>query len=242
MAPTLLELGSLRARLVGGTDGKGSGDGPLVVLLHGFGAPGDDLVPLWRVMHAPPGTRFLFPEAPLGLPPVFGPGRAWWMIDVARLQEAMMRGTPRDLSEEHPESLPEVRAAMVALLDAAADTLGVPPERTVLGGFSQGAMLSMDVALHDLRPLAGLVLLSGSYLAREWWAPRFAARAGLPVFQSHGQDDMVLAYAGGAALHEALTDAGLDAELVTFRGGHAIPPPALDGMGRFLSRVLAPSS
>ncbi|MEM1418628.1 MAG: hypothetical protein AAGH15_27285, partial [Myxococcota bacterium] len=60
-----------------------------------------------------------------------------------------------------------------------------------------------------------------------------------PVFQSHGQDDMVLAYPGAAALHGALTDGGLEAELVTFRGGHAIPPPALDGLGAFLGRVLA---
>ncbi|MEO0323794.1 MAG: esterase [Myxococcota bacterium] len=238
MTATLLELGALRARLTGGTDGRGGGDGPLVVLLHGFGAPGDDLVPLWRVLPAPPGTRYLFPEAPLGLPPAFGPGRAWWMIDVARLQEAMMRGTPRDLSQEHPEALPAVRAALIELLDAAAAQLGVPPERTVLGGFSQGAMLSMDVALHDARPLAGLALLSGTYLARDWWSPRLASRAGLPVFQSHGKDDMVLEYAGGAALHEALREAGLEAELVSFRGGHAIPPPALEGLGAFLTRVL----
>ncbi len=238
MSATTLQLGSLRARLTGGTDGRGGGDGPLVVLCHGFGAPGDDLVPLWRVLRAPRGTRYLFPEAPLALPPVFGPGRAWWMIDVARLQEAMMRGTPRDLSTEYPDTLPAVRASLLALLDAAAEELGVPPERTVLGGFSQGAMLAMDVALHDPRPFAGLALLSGTYLARDWWTPRMASRAGLPVFQSHGQDDMVLAYPGGAALHEALTEAGLETELVTFRGGHAIPPPALDGLGAFLARVL----
>ena len=54
-------LGQLTVHLTGGTDREGGGDGPLVVLLHGFGAPGTDLVPLWRELRAPPGTRFAFP-------------------------------------------------------------------------------------------------------------------------------------------------------------------------------------
>ena len=71
------QIGGLRARMTGGTDGKGGGQGPLVLLLHGFGAPGDDLVPLADVLNVPAGTRFVFPEGPLSLS--FGPGdaRAW---------------------------------------------------------------------------------------------------------------------------------------------------------------------
>ena len=55
----------------------GSGTGPIVVLVHGFGAPGDDLVPLADEISAPAGTRFVFPAAPLSLGP---DSRAWWMI------------------------------------------------------------------------------------------------------------------------------------------------------------------
>ena len=77
-------LGGLTVRLTGGTDGKGGGNGPLVVLLHGFGAPGDDLVPLSEYLDAPTGTRFLFPEAPISIPMGFGDYRAWWMVDMAR--------------------------------------------------------------------------------------------------------------------------------------------------------------
>ena len=62
-----LELGGLECRVVGGSDREGGGDGPVVVLLHGFGAPGDDLVPLWRVMDVPRGTRFVS----VWLPPFF---------------------------------------------------------------------------------------------------------------------------------------------------------------------------
>ena len=78
-------IGGLRTRVTGGTDGKGGGHGPLVLLLHGFGAPGDDLVSLADVLNVPTGTRFVFPEGPLSLS--FGPtdARAWWLIDMARI-------------------------------------------------------------------------------------------------------------------------------------------------------------
>ena len=58
-------FGGLRVRLTGGPDRQGGGDGPLVVLMHGFGAPGNDLVPLARVLDVPREVRFAFPEAPL---------------------------------------------------------------------------------------------------------------------------------------------------------------------------------
>ena len=80
-------------RVAGGTNREGGGQGPVVVLLHGFGAPGDDLASLWRVLRAPTGTRFVFPEAPLSLEAMGMPGaRAWWMIDMMRLQR--MRTAP----------------------------------------------------------------------------------------------------------------------------------------------------
>src|SRR5208282_2123552 len=94
-----LELGGLRVRVTGGTDREGGGDGPALVLLHGFGAPGDDLVSLWRVLAAPAGTRFVFPEAPVSLAAMgYGEGRAWWMIDMERMLE-LQRGQPRDAAK-----------------------------------------------------------------------------------------------------------------------------------------------
>src|ERR1700741_2128069 len=90
----------LEVWIVGGSDREGGGDGPVVVLMHGFGAPGDDLAQLWRVMDVPREVRFVFPAAPLA-PREFAPfgGRAWWMIDVAALQ----RGAARDRSGETPQ-------------------------------------------------------------------------------------------------------------------------------------------
>lgn len=56
------QIGGLRTRVTGGTDGKGGGRGPLVLLLHGFGAPGNDLAPFADVLNITIGTRFVFPE------------------------------------------------------------------------------------------------------------------------------------------------------------------------------------
>ena len=70
----LLRAADLRVHVRGGPNDDGRGDGPLVILLHGYGAPGDDLLGLYEVLGMPRSFRFAFPEAPLGLD--FG-GRAW---------------------------------------------------------------------------------------------------------------------------------------------------------------------
>jgi phospholipase/carboxylesterase len=227
-------LGGLPAAITGGTDGEGGGDGPVVVLCHGFGAPGDDLVGLVPYLRAPAGTRFVFPAAPLA-PEGLAGGRAWWMIDLERLQMGARR--PRDTTEI-PAGLAEARAQLAALLDAVSSELAVPGERLVLGGFSQGAMLSLDVALHRPSPLAGLVLLSGTLIAEREWSARLPARRGLPVFLSHGTHDPLLPYATAEQLRDTLTAAGLAVEWTSFPGGHEIPLPVLRGVGAFLSRLL----
>ncbi len=231
----LRTLGGLQAVIAGGPDGQGGGDGPVVVLCHGFGAPGDDLVGLVPLLKAPPELRFVFPAAPLALDGV-GDARAWWMIELERLQLGVRR--PRDLAEV-PRGLVEARALLASLLDAVQSELGVAGERLVLGGFSQGAMLSLDVALHRASPLAGLVLLSGTLIAEPVWTPLLPARRGLPVFLSHGSEDPLLPFAVAELLRDQLSSAGLGVEWMPFRGGHEIPLPVLRGVGRFLARVLA---
>jgi phospholipase/carboxylesterase len=197
-------FGGLRVRITGGDDREGSGDGPAIVLCHGFGAPGDDLVSLWRVIDAPRGTRFVFPEAPLAMP-AFGGGRAWWMIDLASIERAMARGEARDLSRDVPAGLADARAGLVAMLDDLDRALR--PSKLVLGGFSQGAMLSCDVALRTERPIAGLVMLSGTFIAENEWRPLMPQRKGLPAFMSHGREDRMLPFAQAERLRSALTDA-----------------------------------
>jgi phospholipase/carboxylesterase len=225
-------LGPLRVRRarLGGQTPRNDGDKPPIacVLLHGYGAPGDDLVPLAEAIGLP-GAELFFPEAPLSA----GVGRAWWPIDIAALERAMMLGIERDRSEEMPPGLPSAREAMMETLEAIAHEL--PEHAIVLGGFSQGAMLAMDVALRTERKLSGLVLLSGSYIAEREWKPRMSARNGTPVFQSHGATDPILPFEVAERLRGELSDAGLDVEFHRFAGGHGIPPEVMNELGRWLS-------
>ena len=102
-------LGSLDCVIAGGADDRGGGDGPTVVLMHGFGAGGDDLVELANYVEAPPGTRWVFPAAPLELGGLYGDSRAWWMIDLARLERELGAGRAIDRADEVPDGLPAAR-------------------------------------------------------------------------------------------------------------------------------------
>lgn len=230
------QLGGLKVRLTGGTDGRGGGDGPVVVLLHGWGAPGDDLVPLGHEIGAPFGTRYVFPEAPLSFQMGFGDSRGWWMLDIEKRQREIAAGRARDLSREVPKGLAEARANVIALLDELERRLGA--KSLVLGGFSQGAMLACDVALRTNKPLAGLVLLSGTLMAQDEWTPLMPKRKGLRVFQSHGSADPLLPFFMAEQLRDLLKQGGLSVEWVSFRGGHEIPGVVLDRLGAFLRSVL----
>jgi phospholipase/carboxylesterase len=122
------------------------------------------------------------------------------------------------------------------------EKLAAPSESVVLGGFSQGAMLSTDLALHSDIPLAGLVLLSGTVIAKQEWLTRLPNREGLSVFQSHGTDDPILAFSAAQELRAHIQTAGLLIRWVEFRGGHEIPFQVLEHLGTFLQSVLYPSS
>lgn len=235
------QISGLRTRIMGGTDGKGGGRGPLVLLLHGFGAPGDDLVPLADALNVPAGTRFVFPEGPLSLS--FGPGnaRAWWLIDMARIAQDRAAGRVRDLSQDIPKGLAPVRETMLSFLKEIEQKLDADPKKTVLGGFSQGAMLSCDLLLHTDRPYAGLVQLSGNILAQPIWGPLLPKRKGLPVFQSHGVQDEILPYIGAERLRDTLAHAGLSVEWHNFRGGHEIPRVVLQRLGLFITKAVTPT-
>lgn len=232
------KIGPLRAHL---TDDR-TGPGPTVVLLHGFGAPGTDLIGLASELRAPSHTRFVFPEAPLtidvGLPPPHQ-GRAWWLIDMMRLQMAVMSQSFESMAQHVPEGLPEARRLLNEFLDALDARLDLRQSPLVLGGFSQGAMLSCDVALHGSRNFAGLLLFSGSLIAQGEWSAKLAERTELPFFQSHGRQDPILPFALAERLHNLLTESGWPGRFVAFEGGHGISREALADGSEFLSKVLA---
>jgi phospholipase/carboxylesterase len=234
-------VGGLKTRIAGGTDGKGAGRGPVVILLHGFGAPGADLVPLADVLDVPAGMRFIFPEGPLWLS--FGPSdaRAWWIIDMARIQADRAAGRTRDISMEVPKGLSLARVQTLEFLKDLPRHLPIEFARTVIGGFSQGAMLTCDAVLQTDYPFAGLMQLSGNLLAQPVWGPLMPKRRGLPVFQSHGMQDEILPFAGAERLRDLLTKSGLPVQWHSFHGGHEIPDSVLRAVKTFFNRVLPKS-
>jgi phospholipase/carboxylesterase len=227
----LVRFGDLKARVVG------SGEDLLVVLLHGFGAPGDDLVPLAHAIRAPQGTRFIFPEAPLSFSMGFGESRAWWMIDLEHLQAMLMQGRVEELKREVPRDLEGVRGKLERLLDQVQAKYQVAGSRIVLGGFSQGAMLSLDLALTSDRTLAGLILFSGTIMNLDAWKKRMPLRKDLPILQSHGTVDPVLPFLFAEELKDILVGAGFSHTWKPFPGGHELPPPVLAAAGEFLMKL-----
>ena len=104
----------------------------------------------------------------------------------------MMTGRLEEVISEVPEGIADARASVIAMLDAYEREAGVSGDRVVLGGFSQGSMLATDIVLRSritgaagagpsVRPVAGLVVMSGTLLAAREWLPLMAERKGLPA-------------------------------------------------------------
>ncbi len=225
-------FGGITVRLTGGDDREGGGNGPLLVLMHGFGAPGTDLIGLWRVLDLPPSVRFAFPEAPKKVPGMFG-ARAWWMIDLARANKAMSQG-PRSYANEIPPGMEEATHSVVRMIEAMQKELEVPNERLVVGGFSQGSMAACNAVFTRNVTPAGLVILSGTPVNLPAWKAGMTKRRGLRVFQSHGERDPLLSFRAAKELRDTMREAGLRNEWLPFRGGHEIPMPVLKGLARFV--------
>jgi len=218
----------------------------VIVICHGFGAPGDDLVPLGQELaRAIPtlgqSARFVFPQAPLSLDGMgYGDARAWWMIDMAKLQMAQQTGQLRDLRSERPVGMPEARDQLVQLLIELQAETGVPWSKFVLGGFSQGAMIAVETLRHLPEPIGGAILFSGTLINEAEWKQPSANLHGLSVMQSHGRSDVILPYSLSLELKQLLEEQGASVRFVQFAGGHAIPQSAMQAAVDLLQTVQNP--
>jgi phospholipase/carboxylesterase len=201
--------------------------GALVVFLHGYGADGADLLGLADVM-APhlPDVAFVAPDAPercVG----GGFGYQWfpipWLDGSAQAAaDAGLEASAGDLN---------------AFLDARLTDEGLTPERLVLVGFSQGAMMSLHVAVRRPVAIAGIVAISGRLLRPE----RLAAEAAVkpPVLLIHGDQDPVVPFGDMQAAGDALVAAGFATYGHVMQGtGHGIAPDGLGVALQFLKERL----
>ncbi len=235
-----VQLGPLSCHVMAGRASPPKG---AVLLCHGFGAPGDDLVPLAgelsrRAPDLAEQTLFVFPEAPLTLDAMGLPGgRAWWPLDMAQLQSAIEQGEFRDLRNDQPELLPAAREKLQGVIEAIGQSWSLPMKQIILGGFSQGAMLSTDLTLRLPEAPAALLIFSGTLLNEQEWKQLAPRRRGLWVEQSHGTADPILPFEAAEWLRDLLTDSGLHVQWTPFSGGHTIPSVMVDRLAERLSSL-----
>lgn len=200
-----------------------------VVICHGYGAPGEDLVPFGQHWIEALGElahpfRFVFPAAPLSLEELGMPGaRAWWPINMQRLMDSVSAGAFSELHQHAPPGIETARELLVEAIEAFLSEMNAAPSQLVLGGFSQGAMLAMDTALRGLKtPPAMLLQMSGMLICEEAWQQAAERLRNTRVIQSHGRQDFVLPFASGEALREMLLKAEVPVEFLAFDGPHTV--------------------
>lgn len=218
----------------------------LVVLCHGFGAPGSDLVGLFEdILYLLPDSiskpAFFFPEAPIDLEDEGMTGaRAWWRLNMAQLMQMSATNSFDKMRDAVPDGIDEAREQLCECISQCREKNRWSTLPIVLGGFSQGAMLTVDTALRGtVGPIVGLLVFSGALICETLWRKAVLTKPlSIPMVQSHGIMDQILPISTGRWLHSFLLDAGCDGQLAEFNGPHTIPSEALERTAKLLARVL----
>ncbi len=195
----------------------------LLVLHHGRGADAHDLLPLADVLDPMRQLHVVAPQAPLQLPG--SPGYHWYL--------APRVGFP------DPVSFDAARRSLAELHDHLWDRTGLGPERTVLGGFSMGTVMSYALGLSRERPApAGVLAFSGFIPTVEGWEPSLADRPALRAFLAHGRRDPVIGIGFAHQARELLERGGLKVEYHESDATHELDPADLPQAARWLDDTL----
>lgn len=202
-----------------------------VIWLHGLGASGDDFVPIVRELDLTglPAIRFIFPHAPT-MPVTVNNGyvmRAWYDIIGA------------DLTRREDESGLRASQALVEQLIAQEKARGVPAERIVLAGFSQGCAMTLQTGLRHPERLAGLLCLSGYVpLNATVDAERHPANQATPIFLAHGRGDQVIPILRAEQSRDLLRSLGFNVEWHEYMMPHSVCQEEVEDISAWFRRVL----
>ena len=203
-----------------------------VIWLHGLGADGNDfaaMVPQLDLRGCPP-IRFIFPHAP-SMPVTINGGYvmpAWYDILGANL-----------VDRQDAAGIQKSERAIVALIEQEV-ARGIPYERIVLAGFSQGCAMALHTGLRLPHRLAGIMALSGYLpLADRFPTERHTANARTPVFMAHGTQDPVVILKRGEDSRDALKALGHPVQWHTYPMPHSVHPQEIADIAAFLKQVLA---
>lgn len=203
-----------------------------ILWLHGLGADGNDFAPIVPALVDPawPPLRFVFPHAPVR-PVTINNGmsmRAWY--DIAAF----------DLNARQDEAGMRASIGEVETLIEREHSRGVPSERIVLAGFSQGGAIALAASLRHPQQLAGIVALS-TYLPLHaaLAGERSAANAATPIFWGHGSVDPVVVLQRGIDSRDLLQSLGYPLEWHTYPMAHAVCPEEIGDLRHWLAQRLA---
>ncbi len=206
---------------------RGGSGPPSLVLLHGYGSRAEDWFQFESTFSLPANTQLIYPQAPLRGP--LSGRRGWWWLN---LEGHVPPGEVfADYSRIHPPGIQTAAQMVRASLEGVKQPI-------VLGGFSQGAMTSAEIAFHSDQELAGLILIGGTTVDEEGWADHFAGRRHLPIFIAHGRRDPVLPFERMERFQARLKAFGLNVTWLPFEGAHEIPDEVVEGMSAFVRRVV----
>ena len=195
----------------------------LLVLHHGRGADEQDLLGLADVLDPERRLHVVTPRAPLTIPGL--PGYHWYLVPQV--------GYP------DPETFDAAFAALAELHDELWERTGLTPDRTVLGGFSMGSVMSYSLGLSAERPApAGILAFSGFVPTVEGWEPYLADRTATRVFVAHGRNDPIMDVAFARRARELLEAGGLDVSYHESDVAHTIDPAHLPAAADWLSSVI----
>ncbi len=204
---------------------------PTAIILHGYGADFQDLAGLAAYLDRQSAINWVFPNGPdrLAYHPISS-GRAWFPIETDILKEQ-----PHiDFTAGPPAGL---EAAATRIQDLIQD-LSVDTESLILGGFSQGAIVSCQAALTLDKGPHALVQLSSTIVGGEVWPQRLRLHRNLSIFQSHGRGDDLLRFQHAEALHQLFKEHCQDVDFIAFGGGHEIPALVIDKLRFFIEKLL----
>ena len=195
----------------------------LLVLHHGRGADEHDLLDLGDALDPRRRLHVVTPRGPLTLPG--WPGRHWYVV-------------PR-VGHPDPETFAAAYAALAAFHDELWARTGIGPERTVLGGFSMGSVMSYSLGLPAARPApAGILAFSGFVPTVEGWQPDLASRQGLRAFVAHGRQDPIMGVGFARQARELLEAGGLEVDYRESDAAHHIDPEHVPAALAWLERTL----
>jgi phospholipase/carboxylesterase len=202
-----------------------------IIWMHGLGADGNDFVPLVPELdlRGCAAIRFVFPTADTRRVTVNGGYmmRAWYDIF--------------DTGIDRRDDEVGLRASQlqVEALIAREVARGIPAERIVLAGFSQGCAMTLQTGLRHPQKLAGLMCLSGYLpLSTKLAAEHSPASLEVPIFMAHGDDDTVIPIDRGEQSRTFLAAQGYAVEWREYAMGHTLCPQEIADIGAWLRRVL----